>query len=63
MIRQCFINYRTSLPAVVLLAGLAGLFAALFARVVDAAGFSVCATSLTGICSFLIGMGAKDADK
>ncbi len=56
-------NYKTSLPAIVLILGLLGLFAALFMRVVDASGFSVCATSLTGVCAFLIGLGAKDADK
>jgi hypothetical protein len=57
------LNYKTSLPAIVLVLGLAGLFIALFARVVDAGGFSVCAASLTGVCTFLIGLGAKDADK
>ena len=56
-------NYKTSLPAVVLILGLLGLFVALFVKVIDAGGFSVCAASLTGVCTFLIGLGAKDADK
>ena len=56
-------NYKTSLPAVVLVLGLMGLFVGLFLKVIDASGFSVCAASLTGVCTFLIGMGAKDADK
>jgi len=56
-------NYKTGLPAVVLIVGLVGLFVALFTKVINASGFSVCAASLTGVCSFLIGMGAKDADK
>jgi putative effector of murein hydrolase LrgA (UPF0299 family) len=56
-------NYKTSLPAVVLILGLLILFIALFAKVIDAAGFSVCAASLTGVCTFLIGLGAKDADR
>ena len=56
-------NYKTTLPAVVLVFGLMGLFVGLFLKVIDASGFSVCAASLTGVCTFLIGMGAKDADK
>ena len=56
-------NYKTTLPAVVLVGGLLGLFVGLFVKVIDASGFSVCAVSLTGVCTFLIGMGAKDADK
>ena len=56
-------SYKTSLPAVVLILGLLGLFTALFVKVIDAGGFSVCAASLTGVCTFLIGLGAKDADK
>ncbi len=58
-----FTNYKTTLPAIVLIVGLIGLFIALFVHVVDAGGFSVCATSLTGVCTFLIGLSAKDADK
>ena len=56
-------NYKTSLPALVLIVGLLGLFIALFIKVIDASGFSVCAASLTGVCTFFIGLGAKDADK
>lgn len=56
-------NYKTSLPALVLILGLLGLFVGLFIKVIDASGFSVCAASLTGVCTFLIGLGAKDADK
>jgi len=56
-------NYKTSLPALVLIVGLLGLFIGLFIKVIDASGFSVCAASLTGVCTFLIGLGAKDADK
>lgn len=56
-------NYKTTLPAVVLVFGLLCLFVGLFLKVIDASGFSVCAASLTGVCTFLIGMGAKDADK
>ena len=56
-------NYKTGLPAVVLILGLMVLFVALFCKVIDAPGFSVCAASLTGVCTFLIGLGAKDADK
>jgi hypothetical protein len=57
------LNYKTSFPAVVLIFGLLGLFVGLFLRIIDASGFSLCAASLTGICTFLIGMGAKDADR
>ena len=56
-------NYKTTLPALILILGLVVLFVGLFIRVIDASGFSVCAASLTGICTFLIGLGAKDADK
>ncbi len=56
-------NYKTSLPALVLIVGLLGLFIGLFVKVIDAGGFSVCAASLTGVCTCLIGLGAKDADK
>jgi hypothetical protein len=61
---QVFIkNYKTALPAVVIIFGVVVLLALLAARRIDASGFSVAATSLIGIGSFLIGMGAKDADK
>ena len=56
-------NYKTTLPAVVLIFGLICLFVGLFLKIIDPSGFSVCAASLTGVCTFLIGMGAKDADK
>jgi hypothetical protein len=56
-------NYKTSLPAVVLIFGLLGLFACLFLKKIDPSGFQVCATTLIAVCTFLIGMGAKDADK
>lgn len=56
-------NYKTSLPAVILIIGLIGLFVFLFLGKINATGFQVCATTLIAVCTFLIGMGAKDADK
>jgi len=63
MMNHFLTNYKTTLPAVVLIFGLLVLFVALFLKVIDASGFAVCTTTLTGVCTFLIGMGAKDADK
>jgi len=61
--RHFISNYKTSLPAVVMLLGLAVLFGCLFLKKIDAGGFQVCATTLITVCTFLIGVGAKDADK
>ena len=57
------LNYKTSLPAVVLIVGLLGLFVFLFLGKINPGGFQVCATTLIAVCTFLIGLGAKDADK
>jgi len=56
-------NFKTSIPAVVLIFGLLILFVCLFLKKIDPSGFNVCASTLIGVCTFLIGMGAKDADK
>jgi hypothetical protein len=56
-------NYKTTLPAIIMIFGLIGLFVFLFLKKIDAMGFQVCATTLIAVCTFLIGMGAKDADR
>lgn len=56
-------NYKTSLPAVVMIFGVIGLFVMLYLKKIDPSGFQVCATTLIAVCTFLIGMGAKDSDK
>ena len=56
-------NYKTTLPAIFLIFGVVALLGLMATKRIDASGFSVACASLTGVCTFLIGMGAKDADK
>jgi hypothetical protein len=56
-------NYKTTIPAIVMLAGMVVAFVFLATKIIDTGGFAVVATSLISVCTFLIGIGSKDADK
>ena len=58
-----FKNYKTAVPGVIIVFGMMVLLVMLFTKRIDASGFSVASTSLIGFGTFLIGVGAKDADK
>ena len=56
-------NYKTTVPAFVMIAGMVVSFVLLALKTIDTGGFTVIATTLISVCTFLIGLGSKDADK